>query len=181
MRKITIITVFCFVQFCFAQTEKDTKDFIIENINGNPPKANYENFVFFDDILPQHIKELTGKQMSNDEIQNVFIFGQDLHTGSDTRGGVWLSTAETVDIRDIVKVSINRQTGRENYYVINVYIGDKYYSKKYEYMMSKGEYKPLLKMEILIADDSALAGKLKKAIIHLGKLKGVSITDGDMF
>jgi hypothetical protein len=179
---LLILTFTLSSNLSFAQTEQDTKDFIVENINGNPPKANYENFGFFkDNILEQHVKVFTERALSYDELNNVFIFAQDCHTGSDTSGNVWLSVAETIDIRDISKISTTRKTGKDNYYSINVYLSGKYFSKKYEYLMKKSTYGSLLKMEILISDNSDVANKLKKAFIHLGKLKGIKIVDGDLF
>jgi hypothetical protein len=179
---LTIIVSIFLSNNSFAQSEKDTKDFIVENINSNPPKANYENFAFFrDNILEEHVKEFTQNTLFNTELDNLFIFAQDCHTGSDTSGNVWLSIAESIDIRGITKISTTRKTGKDNYYSINVYLSGNYFSKKYKYLMNKAEYDSLLKMEILISDNSEIAKKLKKAIIHLGKLKGVTIADGDLF
>lgn len=182
-KSIVPILIFClsFTSF-FAQSEQDTKDFIVENINSNPPKANYENFAFFkENILEQHIQEFTQGKLTNTEINYMFVFGQDCHTGNDTQGSVWLSVAETIDMRGITKISTTRRTGKDNYYSINIYLSNEYFAKKYKFMMNKAEYESLLKMEILISDNSEIAIKLKKALIHLGKLKGIQIADGDLF
>jgi hypothetical protein len=179
---ITLLTINFINTFSFAQTAQDTKDFIRENIEANNPIPSYDNFVFFENILKPDADQLAGKKLSDDEFKYLFIYGRECHLGDDHSGGIWLTIAECVDIRGITKVSTVRNTGKDSYYSIKVYLSGEYYSKKYDRGLGEdAKWLYLSNMEILIGDNSDAALKIKKAIIHLGKVYGITIKDGDLF
>lgn len=162
----------------YGQTKQETKDFIIEKVTVNSPLENYHSYIFFQNIFEKDANKLAGKALTKEEFNNIFIFAIDIYSDKDNSESI----AEVIDIRDITKVSTTRIVEKINYYIVTVYIGNKYYSKKYEYSSHSGdEYRYLKKMEILISDNKETALKIKKAIIHLAKLYGANAKDGDFF
>ena len=183
MKKVLTILLFGLILIgnSFAQSAQDTKDFIRENIDANE-LPSYDNFVFFENILKSDADYLAGKTLTKDEFEHLFICGRECHLNDNRSSGIWLTVAECIDIRDISKVSTTRNTGTDNYYSIKVYLSGKYYAKKYNHSMgqdAKWEYLP--HMEIFIGDNAEAASKIKKAIIHLGTVYGITIKDGDFF
>lgn len=181
MKKNIFLIIFILPQFLFnlyGQTKHDTKDFIIEKVTANSPLENYITYIFFQNIFKSDAEKLSGKTLTEEEFDNILIFARDIYTDKSYNKSI----AETIDIRDITKVSTTRTVEKINYYTITVYIGEKYYSKKYKYSSISGiEHEYLNKMEILISDNKETAIKIKKAIIHLAKLYGVNAKDGDLF
>lgn len=177
-----LLSLICLTQFkVHAQTIQDTKDFIIEQVKANEPHVNYKTAIFFNDILKSDAERISNKALSQQEFENIFIYMRDVFWNSN-HDNVMFTIANIIDIRDIVKVSTTRNTGKSNYYNVSVYIGNNFYAKEYVDMKDKPEaWNYLQKMEILIADNNDTAQKIKKAIILLGKLKGIAIKDGDLF
>lgn len=181
MKKIILVFLLLSLK-ALSQSEQDTKDFIIENVTSNNPIPSYKNGVFFqNNILKLDANDLAGKILTEDEFNNIFIYARDCFT-DETQTHCWLTKAETIDIRAITKVSTTKFTGENNYYSINVYITSAYYAKGYSQSGNeKSKYNYLSKMVILIADNTEVVKKIKKAIIHLGLLNGITVTDGDLF
>ncbi len=164
----------------FAQSTQDTKDFIREKIDANNPIPSYDNFVFFENILKGDASYFAGKELTDEEFKHLFIYGRECHNSENLSSGIWLTVAECIDARGITKVSTTRNTGEDNYYSIKVYLSGEYYAKEYGNTgVAKWEYLP--HMEILIGDNAEAANKIKKAIIHLGQVYGVTVKDGDIF
>lgn len=165
----------------YGQSLKDTKDFIIEKITANNPLPNYDNAVFFQNILKKDAYNLVGKKLSKKEFENLFVYGRDVYMNSSKRNAI-ISVAESIDLRGIEKVTTTRKTGDHTYFVITIYVSGDYLAKKYEWTsLDETTISYLDKMKILIADNRNIVERIKKAIIHLGKLKGVSVKDGDVF
>jgi hypothetical protein len=178
----TLLLGFVLITNSFAQSAQDTKDFIREKIDANDPIPSYDNFVFFENILKPDADHLAGKKLTDEEFKHLFIYGRECHINDNRSSGIWLTVAECIDVRGITKVSTTRNTGKDNYYSIKVYLSGEYYAKKYYHGMgedAKWEYLP--HMEILIGDNAEAANKIKKAIIHLGQVYGITIKDGDLF
>lgn len=181
MKPIYLIAFLLFFQLSKAQTIADTKDFIVEQVKANPPLSNYKSTVFFeDDVLKSDAEKIAGKTLSNAEFDNIFIFIYDVFTNS---GDIYLFTKGfIIDIRDIIKVSTTKVTGKHDLYKISVYIGNRFYAKEYNDSDSGGATREYIdKMEISIANSSETAQKIKKAIIYLGKTHGIIVKDGDLF
>lgn len=185
MKKKIILTfglLFLVKSSAFSQTLQDTKDFIIEKVTSNNPLSNHINYIFFQNILESGANKLAGKKLSKDEFDNIFIYSYEVYSGKHNENWMW-SIAQVIDIRDVKKVSTTKTTGKYNFYTINVYIGNNFYSKNYNnnLMSDSPEYKYLDKMEIIVSDNKETVEKIKKAIIHLAKLKGANVIDGDLF
>lgn len=165
-----------------AQSLKDTKDFLKNIIGVSEPLPNYDNaMLFFEDVLKSDADRLSGKTLTQEEYENIIIFGRDVYMNG--REGWLFSHAECADLRDLDKVSIIKSENKGKYaYVIVVYFKGNYYKKKYvRTMNSQPKYEYLEKMNILINNDYEVALKIKKAIIHIGKLYGITVRDGDLF
>lgn len=184
MKKHISVLVFLLAlhNLSIGQTLQDTKDYVSEKIDAYDPIPNYDNFTFFQNIIPVDASELAGKKLSEEELKNLFIYGRECHTQDNKSSGVWLTVAEVIDMRGITKVSTTKFTNKYTYYSINVYLSGEYYAKKYSKTASgQPEHKSLDKMEILVNCSSEIAEKIKTAIIHLGKLSGATVKDGDIF
>jgi hypothetical protein len=182
MKKLIYLLIFLSSSlFSQAQSSNDTKDFISEQIKANSPMSNYKNGVFFEnDILKFDAERISDRTLSDDDLKNIFIFMYDVFNNSGTNN--LFTVAHIIDIRDIVKVSTTKVSDKNSYYKISVYIGNKYYAKEYENLKIKpASWKYIDKMEILIGDNYEASQKIKKAIIYLGKIQGVTIKDGDLF
>ncbi len=182
MKKIIYLLIFTSIfQFSIAQSTNDTKDFISEQISANPPMSNYKTAVFFDNnVLKSDAESISNRTMSENDFKNSFIFIYDVFNNLGTIN--ILTKAHIIDIRDIVKVSTTKMSDKVNYYKISVYIGNNYYAKEYTTSINndpKWEY--LEKMQISIGDNYEASQKIKKAIIYLGKIQGITIKDGDLF
>lgn len=180
MKKILILILICIVIPAYCQSIEDTKDFLKENVSNNPPMNNYDNFVFFEeDILKQHANKLAGKELTDAEFHNVFIFGQDVYLND--RSSFAFTIAQVIDIRDISKVTIIKSNAHTPHYVVSLYLRKVYHSTEYSKVLSKVEYENISRMDIRISNDKNLADKIKRAIIHLSKLYGNNVKDGDLF
>lgn len=174
----TIVMSQILVSYC--QTMKDTKDFIIEKIEANEPLSNYDYAVFFQNISRDDAEEFAGRKLTDDEFGNLFICAREVYLGKNMTGGVAWLAAYVIDIRGITKVSTSRYTGEpKSMYLITVYLSDDYPVIHFVQTSFKTEHKKILKMELSISDNSEIAQKIKRAIIHLGTLHGVSVRDGD--
>ncbi|MCB5981818.1 hypothetical protein MWM28_06770 [Flavobacterium psychrophilum] len=182
MKKAIFILIFsCTIQFSIAQSGYDTKDFITEQISANPPMSNYKTAVFFDsNALKFDIERVSNRTLNENEFSNSFIFMYDIFNNLGTIN--LLSKAHIIDIRDIIKVSTTKISDKVNYYNISVYIGHQFYSKEYSTSINNNQkWEYLDKMQIIIGDNYEASQKIKKAIIYLGKIQGITIKDGDLF
>lgn len=169
------------IAICFGQTQADTEDYIIEQIQSNSPIPSYKNAIFFKNILQSDAERIGGKKFSQDELSNLFIYLRDCYLDDNRTNWGW-TVAQIIDIRDIYKVSTVKTTEKFSYYTITVYVRGNYYAKEYESLKTgKKDWKYLDKMQILISDNLDAAQKIKKAIIHLGELKNTTIKDGELF
>jgi hypothetical protein len=162
-----------------AQSLEDTKDFLINEINSNPPQKNYTYSLYFkDNITPSDANLYSNKKLTNDEYENLFFF---IYEISNNSGGYGISRGFFLDIRDISKVTTT-QIFSENYNKLTLYIENKYYAKEFtETMSTDAKWEYFSKFEIFISGDFSNLQKVKKALIHLGSLKGKSVKDGDVF
>lgn len=165
-----------------GQSAEDTKDFIREKIEANNPIPSYDNFAFFENILKPDADYFAGKTLSDEEFKYLFIYARECHFTDDHSSGVWLTVAESIDIRGITKVSTTKKTGEHSFYSIKVYLSGNYHAKSYSApIRGEEEWEYLPHMEILIGNNSEAAAKIKKGIIHLGKVYDITIKDGDLF
>jgi len=182
MKKIIYLLIFSSIfQFSIAQSANDTKDFISEQISANPPMSNYKTAVFFDNnALKFDAERVSNRTMSENDFSNSFIFMYDIFNNLGTIN--ILTKAHIIDIRDIVKVSTIKISDKVNYYKISVYIGHQFYAKEYSTSINNDEkWDYIDKMQIVIGDNYEASQKIKKAIIYLGKIQGITIKDGDLF
>jgi hypothetical protein len=165
----------------FSQSEIDTKEFITEKFNENYLDLYSPAFMFFsNNILKIDAETFANRKLTDIEFQNLFCYGFDLEVGQ--YESEVLSFAETIDIRDITKVSTTKQD--DNNFLVSVYLSGKFPSVRYLKNSNSKEVKIkeyLPKMKIQLGSNREAALQIKKAIIHLGKLKGISIKDGDLF
>jgi|GEM_PF-5433748 len=182
MKKYLVI-VFCSlfsVQLTFCQTSQDLKDFISEKITANRPLANYDNGVFFQNIIKKDAEVIAGQTISDVEFQNEFIYAHDIF--SDDRKIWHINVSQIIDIRGITKVSTTFSSGDLKYYTITVYLSGRFLAKMYtSSRLGQPEWKNIEKMEILISDNKEAALQIKKGIIHLCEINGIKVTDGDLF
>lgn len=179
------LILFTLIFFSFygikAQSLQDIKDFITENVTANNPLPNYANFVIFQHVIKSDIEELAGKQITDIEFDNLFVYGYDCFMDASKQSVVW-SKANIIDIRGVNKVSTVFNSDSPTYYSINLYLSNGYLARKYSNTRGSGPKRDNIdKVEISLSNNKATAERIKKAIISLGKLKGVEITDGDLF
>ena len=167
--------------YTYSQNEKDTKEFIVEKYNENFLEIYSPSFIFFDNnILKVDAESLADRKLTDEEFKNIFICASDIEVG--IKESQIISLSESIDIRDITKVSTTKQD--DNNYLISIYLSGNFHSVRLVHNSSNNETKKknyLDRMKIQIGSNKEVAIKLKKAIIHLGKLKGVTIKDGDLF
>ncbi len=118
--------------------------------------------------------------MTDTEFPFFFCYAFDLEIGE--YESEILSFAETVDIRDITKVSTTLQD--DGNFLISVYLSGKYPSVRYLKNSNTKEIRIkeyLPKMKIQLGSNREASLQIKKALIHLGKINNISIKDGDLF
>ena len=178
---VLIVSLCLFSELLSAQSLEDTQDFLKEQIEGNPTLPNYKNTVLFSDLRKIDAEHIAGRSLTQAEYENLFICGRDLYV-DESLSKVFLSVIEIADIRGIKKISSTRSMqGGDVFYTVNVYFTDGYLSVKYEDGYGNPKRTSTSKMTILLGNNEQAAEKIKRALIHLGKLKGVQIKDGDLF
>jgi hypothetical protein len=174
---ITLITSL----FTHSQNEKDTQEFIIEKYKENQLKIYTPSFIFFsNNIFKVDAEFFANRKLSEKEFDNIFIYGADIEVG--IKNTQIISFVESIDIRDITKVSTTKQNGND--FLISIYLSGKYPSLRSIHNSINDEVerrKYISKMKIQIGSNKEVAIQLKKAIIHLGKLRQMNIKDGDLF
>ena len=164
-----------------SQTKQDVKEFIIEKFNENYLEVYSPSFIFFSgNILKVDAESFVGNKLSDNEFNHVFICASDIEIGA-TQSEI-ISFSESIDIRDITKVSTTKQ--EDNNYIIYVYLSGYYKSTRsvHNSLSNKTIRKgSIQKMKIQLGTNSEAALQIKKAIIYLGKLYGITIKDGDLF
>ncbi len=180
----SIILLFISSISSYSQSLGDMKEFIVEYIDANPAISSYDNYAMFkDDILKLHIKTFTGREVSQEEYENCFIYGIEAYTGENKSGNIWMEEAQVIDIRGIKKISTTKVADKNrNFYKIKLFINNGYLSTKYQKTTStEPKISSTSELEIYISDNSSAALKIKKAFIKMGELIGITITDGDFF
>jgi|GEM_PF-4854559 len=170
-----------------SQSLQDTKDYINEKIEANPPLGNIVNKVWFkDDINLEFLSYVLGIQATEDYLSDdLIIFCRTQYSGSN-RSKFLFANYFTFHIGDISKVSISPNTTIKDAtaYNINLYLVEKPLAVKFvEYSIGDNEYHLDFgrKIDIIIGGDESLAKKLKSAFIHFGSLYKITIKDGDVF
>lgn len=182
MKKLLLsVSLLVFTVIVFGQTSQDIKDFIIEKVDANDPIPSYDNAVFFQNILRHDVEKLAGKKLSDGEYQNIFIYGRDCYM--DNNRNKWMfSVSQIIDLRGISKVSVTYNTGKQNFYAINVYKNPGYFATEYSNStLNNPKWEGIDKMSILIGDNKEAAIQIKKAIISLCLNQGIVVKDGDLF
>lgn len=180
--KLFLVFIFTITSsFAYSQNEKDTKEFIIEKYSENFLEIYSPSFIFFsNNILKVDGESLADRKLTDEEFNNIFICGSDIEVGT-TKSQI-ISFSESIDIRDITKVSTTKQDNND--YLISIYLSGKFQSVRLVHNSLNDETKKknyLDRMKIQIGSNKEVAIQLKKAIIHLGKIKGITIKDGDLF
>jgi hypothetical protein len=187
MKNIFIILVLfiSFVNTSYSQmpSVEDTKGYVMRAVNGNPPLENYHTAMFFNnDILKTDAETYAGKKLTDDEFENIIMFGSDVYRQGRT-GWLWTHIS-TADIRDMHKIEIKKSgdgNGQHCCYIISVYFHGYYHKNFYEKSNSnptpKNKY--LDKMEIFIGNNYEEVVSIKKVLILLAHLKGKDVMDGD--
>tara|TARA_R110000850_G_C9932822_1_gene462263 strand:+ start:845 stop:1417 length:573 start_codon:yes stop_codon:yes gene_type:complete len=165
----------------FSQSEIDTKEFITEKFNENYSELYSPSFIFFsNNILKVDAETFANRKLTDTEFPFFFCYAFDLEIGE--YESEILSFAETVDIRDITKVSTTLQD--DGNFLISVYLSGKYPSVRYLKNSNTKEIRIkeyLPKMKIQLGSNREASLQIKKALIHLGKINNISIKDGDLF
>jgi len=183
----TLIATLILIVLCnigFAQSITDIKEYISLQIDTYTPLRSYDNYALFtDDIVKLHTKIFTGKELSEDVYNNIFIYGIEAHRGEGLSGDIWLEEAQTIDLRGVTKISTIRYPDKNRYtYRIILHLEPGYLRTKYTHAFSnEAEITYLDKLQILISDDSEIAKKIKMAFMDLGRKMGIDIKDGDLY
>jgi len=163
-----------------AQTIEETREYLVERITANPPSSNYKNYVFMKGhVIKIDASNLVNESLSEDKFENILIVARELY---DRGGNLAFTVFESIDIAGAEKISLIKRTDGGGYYEISIKRKYGYLCKeKYTDVLGKREFKDLDKMTILIGNDYESAAKIKKAIIHFAKLRGVELKDVDLF
>jgi len=180
-QKLLIIPFLLFATMMFSQSKIDTQEFIVEKFSENYLELYSPSFIFFsNNILKVDAETFANRKLTDIEFFNFFSYGFDLEVGQ--YESEILSFAETIDIRDITKVSTTKQD--EGNFLISVYLSGKFPSVRYlrNSKTKETKFKQYLpKMKIQLGSNKEAALQIKKAIIHLGKINNITIKDGDLF
>jgi len=169
---IVSLTLIIFSPKISGQTLNETKDFISEKVKANPPASRYRNYIFWGNNIKEHVaNKVAQKSLTKNELKYLFIYTYEVMV---------MRVDQYIDIRDIKKISTIRNTkGNYKSYVIKLYLHHNYSNNKRTILPDEEKNEYLNNLKISVAQDKEIATKIKKAIIHLGKLHGISITDGD--
>jgi len=179
-----VIAFFLVTNFSISQNIDDIKEYISIQIDTYNPIRSYDNYAMFkNDIIDTHVEVFAGEKVEYDVYENIFIYGVEAHKGEDLNGEIWLTEAQTIDLRAINKITTVRVPDKNRfYYKIILHLKDGYLRKKYSQSFDNpAKISRLESLNILIADNNLIAKKIKIAFIDLGKRIGVNIEDGDYY
>jgi hypothetical protein len=183
-RKSVFIGLLLLSSLVFSQSTQDLKEYIKSNITRYPSGENIRNYaIFTDDILQLHLRVFTGKEVSDIEFQNIFIFGAEIHKGNSILNDVQAEFVATIDLRAIRKIETlqNPKSEPPNSKLL-LYLREGFLSKAFYKEDDNEEVKELGGiMEITIDNNENVTEKLKKAFIKLGENLNINIKDGDLF
>jgi len=182
-----LVVIFQFNNLVTSQNLQDTKDYIIEKIETNPPLGNTSNNVWFkDNIKLEFLSGVLGIKATEDYLTDgLMIYCRTQYT-STAKSNFLFAIYYTFDIGSVSKISISPNTTLKDVtaYNINLYLIEKPFAVKFtEFMVGENEYHLDFgrKIDIIVGSDESLAKKIKSAIIHFGNLNNVTIKDGDVF
>ncbi|HKM93153.1 MAG TPA: hypothetical protein VJY41_05835 [Prolixibacteraceae bacterium] len=173
MKKILFLSIFLiFSIVSFAQSQQDYKDYLIENIEGNPALDNYKLYVFFNiNILKEDAEYMAGRNLSSDQFSNLFIYGYEIYR-TNKKSQLMGQAFKCIDMSGIKKVSTYQDNFQgKKFYVVKIYMNNGYLStsgspdvrieNKYEH-------------EIKLNCKQVTAENIKKSILKLAKMNGAS-------
>lgn len=189
------ILTFCIIALfsvqSFSQTKQETKNFIKDEVSRTRPfdaLGSHYRIYFKENISKEELDNRINRTTSIplETYNNMLLVEDKFYVYANNYLGSKLSMTvlKIIDIRDIKSVSIQDDSGFSGSYWINLYIGGKYFRYSYSYRenndnISKYTIGTEEKITFNAGEDYETAQRIKKAIIHLGKLYGVIVTDGD--
>lgn len=163
---LVLITLMC-SQYISSQSLEDTIDFLEYAVDSNPPFDNFET----------KLKVFNSK----DEVGNErFVYVLKMLDDSNSLLNSKISTIYIKEIKNIIleesmyesqrkySLRLGLKTDKESKSFTVVYNGETHTSKVNELI-------------ILLPYNNNIVVKVKKAIMHLGKLNGIKVKDLDMF
>lgn len=164
----------------FSQTKQETKDFIKREVETNSAKGVSFSYAYFkEDLSKEETEQLIQTTLLSDVYNNMFLIKRKRYYPAEFEG----AEVHIIDIRDIVTISIDEYASNKLW--IRIYIRHKhsinagytyYESSKKGYKNDRKIDDPAISIEV---NNRESAQRIKKAIIHLGKLYGITVTDGD--
>jgi len=183
-KKLFVITFFLVTNYSVSQSVDDLKEYISVQVDTYSPLGSYDNYAMFkNDIIDIHVEVFVGESIKSDVYENIFIYGFEAHKGEDLSGDIWLTEAQTIDLRSINKITTVRVPDKNRfYYKIIFHLKEGYLRKRYSQNFNDtAKISRLESLNILIADNNSVAKKIKLAFIDLGKKIGIEIKDGDYY
>ena len=89
-------------------------------------------YSFLEAFLPPDANHLAGKNLSQSELDNLFIYGRECHITNDRTSVIWLTYADVIDFRAVSKVSTTKVTGDSPYYAVTLYFDAGSFSNVYK-------------------------------------------------
>jgi len=176
MKKTILASIILIFSFdVFAQTIQDYKEFIKDNIEAAPPLSNYINIVYFGSMLDKSVaNNVTGNSLSDDEFNNLFIYGYDIYVNGNKVNKAW-STFYSCDLRRIRKVSV---VDAESEIQVILYFQSGYLCTAFT---TPNTFKYQDNINIGLKTAKKTAENIKIAIIRLAELSGAGkVSDGNL-
>lgn len=174
------ILIFCIITLfsaqSFSQTIQETKDFIKREVETNSAKGTDFSYAYFkEDLSKEEAEQLIQTTLPPNVYNNMFLIKRKRYYPAAFEG----IEVDIIDIKDMITISIDEYA--PNNLWIRIYINKHSINVGYTYYESskKGYHRsddPAISIGI---DNRGSALRIKKAIIHLGKLYGVTVTDED--
>jgi len=180
MIKLTLIFLFLTIPV-LSQSENDTREFIRDVFEENYLEILTPSYILFsNNLLKIDASAISGRNLTNDEFENLIIYAFELEVGV-TESEI-ITFSESIDLRDMRKISTIKQD--DGNYIVSIYLHQKLPASRRVNKSWTGEtniIRELDRMKIQLGPNKDAATKIKNAFIHLGKLRGIDVIDGDLF
>jgi hypothetical protein len=160
---ILILLLFCYTYTVRGQNFQETISFLEATISSYPPLTNYK----------------TKFELPDETEEDYFIYEKEV---SNNFGGWAYTISNAVLIKDIESIILVREVQDAGvFHCIKLKLKENSKSNYFTTGNSGNSGGYLENLKICIPENEKIAEKIKKAIVHLGELKGVEIKDLDMF
>jgi len=177
-----------FAQGMYAQSIKETQDYLVEKIEAYSPTIKIENRAWFNpDISLDFFRTVIGYPEATEDLfrKDIFIYSR-VQYFDEAHQNMMFEIYFTTYLSQIEKISIikdNKIKGSEGHILI-LYFNEDPFAVKCAHVPPDNttyEFQFGDKFEIPLSSDKEDSKKIKKAFIHLAKEHGVDINDGDIF